>query len=82
MVIKHSQHTEGNPTSVEPGRTDSKNETDSWSSQLYSEPQMTYTLNKKDHLSKVYNHKGKPHVARACFSIEAYKQITTASCDE
>ena len=52
----------------------------SCNSQLYSEPQTVYTLGgKKDHPNKVlvsealYNHKDKPHVAKTCFSIEAYK---------
>ena len=33
-------------------------------------------------MSKVSNHKGKPHGAKPCFSIEAYKQIAIASCNE
>ena len=43
-------------------------------SQLYSECQAIYTPRvKKNHRSKVFNHKDKPHVAKTCFSIEAYK---------
>jgi hypothetical protein len=30
-------------------------------------------------MSKVYNHKGKLHVVKTCFSIESYKQIRIAS---
>lgn len=33
-------------------------------------------------MSKVYNHKGKPHMAKTCFSIEAYNQITMANYNE
>lgn len=60
----------------------------SGSSQLYSEHQTVYTLRIKSHMSKVSSHKDKPlmvdkpHMAKACFSIEAYKQITTASFNE
>ena len=45
--------------------------------------QVLYNLRvKRSHLSKVYNHKGEPPVAKICFSIEANKQITTVSCHE
>lgn len=46
----------------------------SCSSQLYSEHLIIYTLRvKRGHLSKVFNHKVKPHVAKPCFSTEAYE---------
>ena len=74
------------------GKLEPENEADykvSRSSQLYSEHQTIYTLRvKRSHMSKVYNHEGKMHmagkrhVAKTCFSIEAYKQITIASCNE
>lgn len=38
-------------------------------------------------MCKVYNHKGKLHLesklhaTKTCFSIEAYEQITVASCN-
>lgn len=52
----------------EPGRTRPKNKADSYDSQLYSEHQAIYTLwVKKSQLSRVYNHKKKPHVAKTCF---------------
>ena len=52
-------------------------------SQLYSEHQTIYSLRvKRSHMSKVSIHKGKPHGEKTCFSIEVYKQIATASCNE
>lgn len=42
-------------------------------SQLKSEHQTTYTLKvKKNHKSKVFWYKDKPHVAKPYFSIEAH----------
>lgn len=52
-------------------------------SQLYSEHQTMYALKvKENHISKVYNHKDKLHVAKACFSMEANKWILIDSCNE
>ena len=77
---------------VEPGRMELINEADSKfsrNSQLYSEHQTIYTLSvKRNDMREVYNHKGKLHVvgkrhaAQACFSLEAYKQITIPGCRE
>lgn len=42
-------------------------------SQLFSEDQTIYTLRaNKSHLSKVHSHKDKQHLAKTCFSREAY----------
>ena len=50
-------------------------------SQLYSELQTIYALQvKKNHINKVYNHKDE--LGKTRFSIEAYKQITIARCNE
>lgn len=47
----------------------------SWNSPLYSEHQASYTLRvKKSHLSKVSNHKDKPHTFKRCFP-EAFEQL-------
>jgi hypothetical protein len=50
--------------------------------QLYSEHQTIRTLRvKKRHPSKFYSHKGRLNTTKT-FLIEAYKQITIASCNE
>lgn len=55
----------------------------SCNSHLYSKHQTIYTLKfKKNQLSKLYNQKDKLHVAKACFSKEAYKLVTITSCNK
>lgn len=40
--------------------------------QLYSEHQTIYTPRvKRSHMNKVYSHRGKLHMDKPCFSIEA-----------
>lgn len=75
-----------------PGKTKPINEGD-WSLMqwptLYSAHQTNFTLRvKRSHMSQAGSHKGKPHVAgkpnsaETCLSTEAWKQTTTAGCNE
>lgn len=58
----------------EPRREEANREAASRSSQLYSEHQTIYIVRiRKSHLSYMYNHKDKPHMAQSYFSIEAYE---------
>lgn len=49
---------------------------------FYSGYPTIYTLRLKSHVNRVYNHKDKLNVAEMCFSLETYKLITIANCNE